>query len=154
MRGNVRSSQRFTIATPGYTPGQWLSNSAGEGSARSSPCWWSRPAVVVAIVVFAGNNSSDPAKDDVTVQACNADPGGGQPKASGQIVNNTSKPSNYVVRLEFLDAQGNQVSEGATAVKDVEPSQTASWELTGTRDARGPVKCEVTGVSRTHIPGQ
>ena len=111
-------------------------------------------AVVVAIVVFAGNNSSNPAKDDVTVQACTADSGGGEPKASGQIVNNTSKPSNYVIRLKFLDSQGNQVSEGVSAVKDVEPNATASWELTGTRDANGPVTCEITGVSRTHIPGQ
>ena len=111
-------------------------------------------AVVVAVVVFAGNNSSNPAKDDVTVQACNADPGGGRPAASGQVVNNTSKASNYVIRMKFLDAQGNQVSEGVDTVNDVESGATASWTLGGTRDANGPVRCELTGVSRTHIPGQ
>jgi hypothetical protein len=111
-------------------------------------------AIVVAVVVFAGSNSSNPAKDDVTVQACSADPAGGKPTASGQILNNTSKPSNYVIRLDFLDAQGNQVSEGVNAVKDVEPGATASWKLTGTRDASGPLRCELEGVSRTHIPGQ
>ena len=111
-------------------------------------------AIVVGVVVFTGSSSSKPAKDDVTVQACNADPAGGKPTASGQILNHTSKPSNYVIRLEFLDAQGNQVSEGVNAVKDVEPNATASWTLTGAREARGPLKCEVTGVTRTHIPGQ
>jgi hypothetical protein len=111
-------------------------------------------AVVVAVVVFAGNNSSDPAKDDVTVQACSADPGGDKPSATGQVVNNTSKSSNYSIRMKFLDAQGNQVSEGVDVVNDVEPGETATWKLGGTRDARGPVRCEVTGVSRTHIPGQ
>jgi hypothetical protein len=110
--------------------------------------------VVVAVVVFAGNNSSHPPKNDVTVQACNADPGGDKPTASGQIVNHTSKASNYVIRLKFLDAQGNQVSEGVSAVKNVERGATASWTLTGIRNAKGPVRCAVTGVSRTHLPGQ
>lgn len=110
--------------------------------------------VVVAIVLFAGNDSSDPAKDDVTVQACTADPDGDKPTATGQILNGTSKPSNYVIRLKFLDAPGNQVSEGVNVVNDVEPGATATWKLTGTRGAKGPVRCEVTGVSRTHVPGQ
>ena len=111
-------------------------------------------AIVVAIVVFAGGSSSNPAEEDVTVQACAADPGGDKPKASGQILNHSSKASNYVVRLTFTDPQGNQVSEGVVAVKDVEPDETAAWELTGARDAKGPLRCEVSGVSRTHIPGQ
>ena len=111
--------------------------------------------VVAAIIVFAGNNGSTSAKSDVTVQACSADPGGGRPKAGGQIVNHSSKASNYVIRLKFTDAQGNSLSEGASAVKDVAPNATATWDLTGVRDAKGPVKCEVTGVSRTRIlPGQ
>jgi len=90
----------------------------------------------------------------VTVAACNADPGGGDPTASGQIVNDSSKTSNYVIRLRFNDAQGNGVSEGVVAVDDVEAGATARWELTGTRSAEGPLTCEITDVSRTHLPGQ
>jgi hypothetical protein len=111
--------------------------------------------VVAAIIVFAGNNGSTSAKQDVSVQACNADPTGGKPTAAGQIVNHTSKASNYVIRLKFTDPQGNELSEGASGVKDVAPDATARWDLTGARDASGPVKCVVTGVSRTRIlPGQ
>jgi hypothetical protein len=109
-------------------------------------------AIVVAVVMVT--RTSDDAKDDVTVRACNADPGGGDPKASGRIVNDSSKTSNYVIRLRFDDAQGNGVSEGAANVNDVEAGATARWELTGTRSAGGPVTCVVTDVSRTHLPGQ
>jgi hypothetical protein len=110
--------------------------------------------IVVAIVVLATNDSSSSATKDVTVQACDAGSGGDKPTASGQIVNHTSKASNYVIRLEFTDPQGNQVSEGVTAVNDVEAGATAAWELTGVRTAKGSIKCDLTGVSRTHIPGQ
>ena len=111
--------------------------------------------VVAAIVVFAGNNGSTAAEKDVSVQACSADPAGGRPTAKGQIVNHSSHASNYVIRLKFTDAQGNELSEGVSAVKDVEAGATSQWDLTGVRDAKGPVKCEMTDVSRTRIlPGQ
>lgn len=110
-------------------------------------------AAVVIAVVLAGR-SSDDAKKDVSVQACNADANGGKPKASGQIINHSSKTSNYVVKLKFTDAQGNSVSEGAAPVKSVDANETAQWELTGDRGAKGPLKCELSGVSRTHLPGQ
>jgi hypothetical protein len=108
--------------------------------------------IVLAVVVFAKNDSA--AKGDVTVQACNADAMGSKPTASGQIVNRSTKTSNYVIRLKFTDAQGNQVAEGVNGVKSVDPGASASWTLTGDRDAKGPVQCKVTGVSRTHLPGQ
>jgi hypothetical protein len=110
-------------------------------------------AAIVLVVVLV-TNTSDDAKDDVSVATCEADPGGGDPTASGQIVNDSSKTSNYVVRLRFNDAQGNGVSEGVAAVDDVEAGATARWELTGTRSAEGPLTCELTDVSRTHLPGQ
>jgi hypothetical protein len=109
-------------------------------------------AIVVAVILVT--NTSDDAKDDVAVSACNADPGGGKPTASGTVENSSSKTSNYVIRLRFNDSDGNSVSEGAAPVKDVEAGQTARWQLTGARSTDGPVKCEVTDVSRTHLPGQ
>ncbi len=109
--------------------------------------------IIVAVVVFTKDDSAS-ARGDVTVQSCEADPSGDKPTASGTIVNHSSKPSNYVIRLKFTDGQGNQVSEGVNAVNDVEPNASATWKLKGTRGAKGPLKCEVSGVSRTHIPGQ
>jgi hypothetical protein len=108
--------------------------------------------IVVAVVVFAKDDNS--AKGDVTVQACNADTAGNKPTASGQILNHSSETSNYLIRLKFTDAQGNQVAEGANGVKSVAPGASATWELKGDRDAKGPLQCKVTGVSRTHLPGQ
>lgn len=110
-------------------------------------------AAVVLAVVLAGKNTKE-AKKDVTIKTCTAKPSGGKPEASGDILNHSSKTSNYVVKLKFLDAQGNSVAEGAAPVKSIDANQTATWELTGDRDAKGPVKCEITGVSRTHLPGQ
>lgn len=108
---------------------------------------------LVLVLAFKGTSSSS-AKKDVTVAACRADSGGGRPTASGKILNHSSKTSNYVIQLTFTDPQGNTVSEGVAAVKDVAADETATWDLTGARDANGAVKCEITDVSRTHLPGQ
>lgn len=111
-------------------------------------------AVIVAIVliVVVRGTSSKSAKRDVTVTACNA-ADNSKPHAAGTILNHTSKTSIYVIRLKFVDAQGNTVSEGVTSVKSVDPNKTATWQLTGDRGAKGPVRCD-TGVSRTNLPGQ
>lgn len=109
--------------------------------------------VVVLVFVVKGTSSKSAAKD-VTVSNCAADANGGKPTASGTILNHSSKTSNYVIQLTFTDPQGNTVSEGVAAVKDVAADETATWDLTGARDANGAVKCEITDVSRTHLPGQ
>lgn len=109
---------------------------------------------VVAVILAHRNSSSDTAKKDVTITACNADPGGGKPKAEGQVVNQSSKTSNYVIRVKFTDAQGNRVAEGVDGVKGVKALETSKFTLTGDSGAKGPLKCEVSGVTRTHLPGQ
>jgi hypothetical protein len=109
--------------------------------------------VVIVLVLLIKGTSSKSAKKDVTVTTCRAD-GGGRPTASGKILNHSSKTSNYVIRLKFTDAQGNTVSEGVAPVKSVGADETATWDLTGARDVKGSVQCKITGVSRTHLPGQ
>ena len=100
------------------------------------------------------NNSSNPAKDDVTVQACNADPAGGKPTASGQILNNTSKASNYVIRMNSSTPRATRSQRVSTPSTTWSPRRRrhGRWPAPATRT--GPVRCELTGVSRTHIPGQ
>ena len=113
--------------------------------------------VVIALVAFLlirRNSNTPDATRDVTVQSCTAGAAGGKPTASGQILNSTSKSSNNVVRLRFKDANGNAVSNGIAAVNGIATNQTAQWQLTGIQAAKGPVTCELTGVTRTHIPGQ
>jgi hypothetical protein len=107
----------------------------------------------VVLVIFIKGTSSKSAKKDVTVTSCSST-GGGKPKASGKILNHSSKTSNYVIRLKFTDAQGNTVSEGFAPVKSVGADETAIWDVTGDRGAKGSVRCTITGVSRTHVPGQ
>jgi hypothetical protein len=123
--------------------------------------WGGLIATVLVLLLLAGvalaivliNSSSDDAKGDVTVSRCEST-GGGNPEASGQIRNGTSKTSNYVIRIDFNDDSGNTVSEGAVTVKSVEANDTAEWQLTGARDASGKLECEINRVSRTHLPGQ
>src|SRR3954452_24775194 len=109
--------------------------------------------VGVVLVLVINGTSSKSARKDVTVTTCRASLGG-KPTASGKILNHCSKTSNYVIRLKFADAQGNTVSEGVAPVKSVDADGTATWNVTGDRDVKGSVKCEITGVSRTHLPGQ
>lgn len=110
-------------------------------------------AAIVVAVVLAGRNTDD-AKSDVSVTGCQTPAGGGKPKASGRITNHSSKTSNYVVKIKFKDAAGNAVSEGAAPVQSLDANKAATWELTGDRDVKGSVTCDLTGVSRTHLPGQ
>ena len=90
-------------------------------------------AAIVLVIVLA-NSSSDDAKDDVTVTSCEPN-GDGNPEASGRIQNDSSKTSNYVIRIDFNDRSGNTISEGAVTVKSVESDSAAEWQLTGARDA-------------------
>ncbi len=109
--------------------------------------------VVAALVLLLKGTSSKSAMNDVTVTTCRA-VATGKPTATGQILNHSSKTSTYVVRLKFTDPQGNTLSEGIAPVKSVGARQTAEWDLTGDRDVNGAVQCKITGVSRTHVPGQ
>lgn len=109
-------------------------------------------AAVVLVLVIRGTSSKS-AEKDVTVARCGAS-GGGKPKASGKVLNHSSKTSTYVIRLKFTDTQGNTLSEGVAPVGSVGANKTATWELTGDRSAKGSVRCEISGVSRTHVPGQ
>ena len=112
-------------------------------------------AAVVAIVILATKESDD-AKDDVSIQSCEADSGGGQPTASGQVNNTTSKDSNYTIRGEFAGPDGNTLTQGQTAVR----RRRVGLHCELGKPDRGPsptdgqVRCEVSGASRTHVPGQ
>ena len=109
--------------------------------------------VVVVVLIVAGSRStSKPARNDVTLNACTPGAGGASPTASGEVLNHTSKKSNYVIRVTFKDSGSNQVSEGADSVSGVAPLQRSPWQVSGVRRAQGPVKCTVSGVSRVVAP--
>ena len=109
-------------------------------------------AIVVATVVGGCSAAGNTAEKDVSVSGCTADPSGGKPVASGQIHNNSSKPSTYVVHVRFVDSAGNGVGDGVATVGKVEPGATATWKTLGTQSTKGPLTCPLESVTRTAAP--
>ncbi len=109
-------------------------------------------AVVAAALAGACSSAGSKAAQDVTVTTCTADPAGGKPKVSGQIHNNSSKASTYIIHVRFVDPSGNQVGDGVATVGRVETGGTATWTATGTQSAHGPLTCPLSGVTRTVAP--
>jgi hypothetical protein len=97
--------------------------------------------------------SSSKPTGDVKVSSCEADPGGGNPKADGEVTNNSSKDSAFVIRIGFYDSSGNRVSDGADALSGVGANTSAAWHVTGAASAKGPLTCKVLDVRRTAVPG-
>jgi hypothetical protein len=96
--------------------------------------------------------SSSKAAQDVSITACQADPGGGRPTATGTIDNHSSKASTYAVDITFYDSSGNKVTQGGATVGKVESGATSVFHVTGLADAKGPVTCKVSSVTRTVAP--
>lgn len=110
-------------------------------------------AALGALVATGCSSSSNKVSSDVSVTACRADPSGGHPTAEGTIVNHTSKASAYAFRVSFADSSGNESSQGAVAVGNVEPGATAKWTSDGATSAKGPLTCKVTNLARTAVGG-
>lgn len=100
----------------------------------------------------ACSSSTHSPAGDVTVTACRADPGGGRPTADGHITNHTSKASSYAFGVTFDDASGNRVTAGAATVGKVDAGADATWHVTGATDAKGPLTCKISGVTRAVAP--
>ena len=96
--------------------------------------------------------SSKTAEKDVTITSCKASPTGGHPKVAGEIVNHSSKASIYTIHVKFKDSSGNGVGDGVAAVAKVEPDAKAKWDATGSVNAKGPVNCQVSSVTRGAVP--
>ena len=109
-------------------------------------------ASAMVVAALGGCSSSKAASKDVKITACKASPTGGHPTAEGQIQNHSSKASFYTVHVKFTDSSGNGVGDGVAAVAKVDPNATAKWDATGTLDAKGPVTCNISSVSRTAVP--
>jgi hypothetical protein len=109
-------------------------------------------AAAVALAAGCSSSAKAAAKKDVSVTACTASPTGGHPTATGKIVNHSSKASLYTIHVKFTDASGNGVGDGVAAVARVEPAATATWNATGTLNAKGKVTCDLSSVTRTLAP--
>jgi hypothetical protein len=108
-------------------------------------------ALVVAALTGCSASGSTAAKD-VTITACTSSPTGGHPTATGRIVNHSSKASLYTIHVKFTDSAGNGVGDGFTSVAKVDSGTTATWHANGTLNAKGPLKCKLSSVTRNASP--
>ena len=108
-------------------------------------------ACVVAAVTGCSASGSTAAKD-VTITACTPSPTGGHPTAKGTIVNHSSKSSAYTIHVKFTDSAGNGVGDGVAVVGNVAQGSTANWHADGSLNAKGPLKCTLSSVTRNLSP--
>jgi hypothetical protein len=105
-------------------------------------------SALVGVTLTGCSTSGSTAAKDVTITACTAGPSGGHPTASGKILNHSSKSSLYTIHVKFSDSAGNGVGDGVAAVAKVDPGTTATWHANGSLNAKGPVKCKLSSVTR------
>jgi len=108
-------------------------------------------ALGAALLVGCNSGSSNSPNADISVTSCAADPAGGKPRASGTIVNHSSKASGYTFRVRFVDTAGNVVTDAPNGVGKVEPNATAAWTALGNASAKGPLTCKLTDQTRAAV---
>lgn len=97
----------------------------------------------------ASTSGKNPPEADVKVVSCAKDEFGDWPEAKLEITNHSSKASDYMVTVEFLDADGTRKGEGTGLVSNLSPGQTAEDTAGGTAEVPGKVTCRIVKVSRT-----
>jgi hypothetical protein len=109
---------------------------------------------IASVMALAACSSSakSAAKKDVTITACTSSPTGGHPTATGNIVNHSSKASLYTIHVKFTDSSGNGVGDGVAAVAKVDPGTSATWHANGALNAKGPLTCKLSSVTRNAVP--
>ncbi|WP_369211102.1 hypothetical protein [Streptomyces flavofungini] len=85
---------------------------------------------------------------DVEIARCSVSSSSNLPQASLRITNHSSKTSDYWINVEFLDAKGERVAEGATFVNNLAAQQVARDTVTGFTQASGKIVCRITEVTR------
>jgi len=120
---------------------------------RAAPAGVIACAIASVIALAACSSSAkSAAKKDVTITACTSSPTGGHPTATGNIVNHSSKASLYTIHVKFTDSSGNGVGDGVAAVAKVDPGTSATWRANGTLNAKGPLTCKLSSVTRNAVP--
>lgn len=89
---------------------------------------------------------------DVEITSCVVDAVLHWPSAELKITNHSSKASNYMVQVEFLDATGTRIAEGLAATNGLAPGQASVQKAQGASEAKGKVSCKVIDVTRYAAP--
>ncbi|WP_420169026.1 FxLYD domain-containing protein [Streptomyces violaceoruber] len=121
----------------------------------------SRPSVTVSKPAAAPEKGAEeepkeeaPAKEpsgpdgDAKITGCEVNGTTGWPKADVLITNRSSKTSNYIVSVEFVDASGKRLGEAFAASNNVAARQEVEADAQSLDKVDGKVSCKVTKVTR------
>ncbi|MCB5165044.1 hypothetical protein LG634_09410 [Streptomyces bambusae] len=86
---------------------------------------------------------------DVRISACEVDATTKWPHAELIVTNRSSRPSDYLVSVEFLDPDGVRLSEAHAVLTRVGPDQVARETAQTLTQVDVPVTCRLTDVTRT-----
>jgi hypothetical protein len=113
----------------------------------------SKAAVPAASNAASAPAAAVPAGDgdklkDIEIVSCQVDSTIHWPSADLKITNHTSKSSNYMVTIEFVDGSGTRLAEGLAATNNLAAGQAATVKAAGTAEVKGSVSCRVVDVTR------
>ncbi|MFD9035283.1 hypothetical protein ACFVZW_29725 [Streptomyces sp. NPDC059567] len=107
--------------------------------------------IVAVVLTFDDPGSDDPdgPRGDVRITACQVDAATKWPHADVTVTNRSSKPSDYLVSVEFVVPSGDRVAEAGTTVDHLAPGQVSQGRAQSLSQVTGTVECRVTDVIRT-----
>lgn len=88
------------------------------------------------------------AEADVKITSCEVDSATNWAKAELTITNGSSKKSNYMISIEFVNGAGTRVGEAIAASNNLAPGQAAQETAQGLDQIKEKVTCKVTKVTR------
>lgn len=89
---------------------------------------------------------------DVKITGCTVNSMTTWPDADVEIVNHSGEKANYIISVEFVNAEGTRFGEGMAATNNLAPGQKSVQKAQGLEKASGKVTCKVTDVSRYPSP--
>lgn len=89
------------------------------------------------------------ARGDVRITACAVDSATKWPSAELLITNRSSKASNYIVEVEFVDTSNKRLGEALATSSGVAPEQRSEVTAQGLTQVSTKITCRITDVTRT-----
>ncbi|WP_329124419.1 hypothetical protein [Streptomyces sp. NBC_01353] len=107
--------------------------------------------IVAVILSIDDPGSDDPGGPlgDVRITACQVDSATKRPHADVTVTNRSSKPSDYLISVEFVVPSGDRVAEADATVDHLAPGQASQGRAQSLSQGAGTVECRVTDVIRT-----
>ncbi|MFB8101332.1 hypothetical protein ACFC3O_00595 [Streptomyces sp. NPDC056007] len=118
------------------------------GRASSKPSAVSEPAAAAPKEEAPVAEAPKGAEGDVKITGCEVSDATGWPKAEVLITNRSSKTSNYIISVEFVDGSGKRLADALAASNNVAAGQEVEEDAQSLDKVEGKVECRVTKVTR------